>query len=80
MQNEKVFYKTSNLNLATTLYTLGFPIDGIYKTESPIMEFYFAQTPTLEKTIDDYWNRKLKVEPNTLLTNRKEILEKLNNG
>lgn len=78
MENEKVFYKTSNLNLATTLYTIGFAIDGIYSTPSGIKDFYFALTPELEKAVDDYWKRQLKVEPNTLLTNRKEILEKLN--
>ena len=80
MQNEKVFYKTSNLNLATTLYTIGFPINGIYTSkESEIMEFYFEQSPKLEKAVDDFFGRRLKVEPYTLLINRREIISRIKN-
>lgn len=78
MKDEKIFFRTSNLNLATTLYTLGFPISGIYQSNvSESMEFYFEHAPELEKIVDQYWKRELKVEPNTLLINRKEILDHL---
>ena len=80
MQDEKVFYKTSNLNLATTLYTIGFPIDGIYKADnSEVVEFYFNLIPELEKTVDDFWNRRLKIEPHSLLIVRKELIESIKN-
>lgn len=78
MLNEKVYYKTSNLNLASTLYNIGFPIDGIYTTEkSEIVEFYFEDTPKLAKAVDDFWNSRLRVEPNGLLIVRKELLEEI---
>lgn len=79
MGYEKVFYKTQNLNLASTLYNLGFVIDGIFtKPNSEIVEFYFEETPKLEKAIDDFWNRRLRIEPNGLLIVRKELLDEIN--
>jgi hypothetical protein len=79
MQHGKVYYKTSNLNLASTLYNIGIPIDGIYTTKNTeIVEFYFEQNPKLEKTVDDFWSGRLRVEPNGLLIVRKELLEEIN--
>jgi len=78
VKSERIYYKTSNLNLATTLYTLNIPIDGIYAQEnSDIVEFYFERNPKLEKTVDDFFSRRLKVEPYTLLINRREILNRI---
>jgi hypothetical protein len=78
MQDEKVYYKTSNLNLASTLYDIGFVIDGIHTTQnSEIVEFYFEKTIKLEKAVDDFWSGRLRVEPNGLLTVRKELLDEI---
>lgn len=78
MLHEKVYFKTSNLNLASTLYNLGFVIDGIYATKnSEIVEFYFEQTTELDKAVDDFWSGRLKVEPNGLLIVRKELIEEI---
>lgn len=80
MKDERVYFKTSNINLATTLHTLNFPISGIYaKENSEIVEFYFENNPELERAVDDFWNRRLKVEPHSLLITRKELLDSIKN-
>jgi hypothetical protein len=72
------YYRTPDINLASTLFTLGIGIDGIYAVENTErMEFYFKNTPELEKMITDYWIRKLRVEPQELLLNRSEIISRL---
>ena len=78
MLHEKVYFKTANINLAATLHTLNFPIDGIFDhDDSEIVEFYFENIPELEKTVDDFWNRRLKIEPHSLLITRKELLDEI---
>ena len=78
MKDGKIYFKTSNINLASTLHTLNFPISGIYQAEnSEIVEFYFENTPELEKAVDDFWNRRLKIEPHSLLITRKELLDSI---
>lgn len=78
MKTEISYYRTSDINLASTLFTLGIGIDGIYAVEgTERMEFYFKQTPKLEKMVADYWGRKLRVEPQELLLNRSEIISRL---
>jgi hypothetical protein len=78
---EKEYYKTSDIDLASTMLASGFPIDGIYaRPESNKMDFYFEKTQVLIDTINAYWGRKLLVEPLELLGARKEILIRLKEG
>lgn len=83
----KEYYKTSDIDLASTLSSLGFIIDGIYAKEGiftskgePQMEIYFEKSDNLIKTIYDYFDSKLLVEPLKLLGIRKEILNRLKDG
>lgn len=78
MKDEKIYFKTANINLAATLHTLNFPISAIYSHENDdIVEFYFEDIPELERAVDDFWNRRLKVEPHALLIIRKELLDEI---
>ena len=84
---EKEYYRTTDIDLASTLLASGIPIDGIYADEYektrdglPKAFFYFVVTNLLTKTIDSYWGRKLRVEPLELLGARKEILTRLKEG
>ena len=77
-KEEKIFYRTQSLDLAVTLLTLNFPIAGFdSRDDTPIVTFFFEDNPELRKTIDDFWNRRLKIEPNTLLRNRAEVLNEI---
>lgn len=74
------YLKTSDLNLAATLYALGNAIDGIYYSgEGERMDFYFADTEQIRTTMKDYVDRKLRVEPNLLLWSRREIVNRMKN-
>lgn len=77
---DKPYIKTSNLNMASTLYALGIPIDGVYYTgEGEKMEFYFADSDVVRTAMKDYWDRKLRVEPTVLFWARKEIITRMKN-
>jgi hypothetical protein len=82
---DRKYIKTSDIELAATLFTLGVPIDGIYASEKltpmgvPIMEFYFLESEATFNLIRQYYNQELRVEPNTLLINRKEMINRLKN-
>lgn len=77
------YIKTRDIECATTLFTLGIPIDGIYASNEkspgnePIMLFYFRENDETQQKIKDYYDRKLKVEPVMLLLNRKEIINRM---
>ena len=82
---DKKYIKTSDIEMASTLFTLGIPIDGIYASNNinpagePIMEFYFIEDEKTLETIKAYRQRELLVEPSLLLFNRKEILSRMKN-
>ena len=82
---DRKYIKTSDMDLAATLFTIGIPIDGIYASEKltplgdPIMEFYFIEDERTLNLMKQYYARELRVEPNTLLINRKEIVNRLKN-
>lgn len=78
MEDAIPFYKTSDSFLASTLYTLGFPIDGIFAVpNSQRKEFYFKETPEVMEAIEKYYKREIRTEPMVLLTNWREIVAKL---
>lgn len=72
--------QTSSLELAATLYCLGFPIKGIYpKENSNKLSFYFEDIDRVKQTMQDYYDRKLRVEPNEVFWARREILTRMKN-
>ena len=75
---EKKFIKTPDIDLASTLYTLGFSIAGINPTGiGEQMDFYLDESPEIRKMIADYWGGLLRVEPRELLLNRREIISRM---
>lgn len=78
MKKDVDFIKTSDINLASTLYTIGFGIDGINPVgNTSKMEFYFKKDDDVDRAISDFWSGRLRVEPNQLLRNRREIISRL---
>lgn len=84
MENvEKSFIHTPDIELASTLYTLGIVIDGIYASDKlntfnePVMEFYFAEDEKTKQMMVDYYDGKLRVDPHQLLMVRKEIITRM---
>lgn len=77
------FIKTDDIDLASTLFHLGFVIDGIYPTGTKtrygkeIVQFYFMSNEQIRQAMIDYHQRKLRVEPSELFNARKAILTKI---
>lgn len=72
--------QTSSLELASTLYCLGFPIKGIFpQGNSNKLSFYFEDEPKVKQAMQDYYDRKLRVEPNEVFWARREILTRMKN-
>lgn len=80
---DRQYIKTSDIELAATIFTLGIAIDGIYASDrlsptgEPIMEFYILENENTLSLIRQYYDRALRVEPMTLLFNRKEMINRL---
>ena len=71
--NELPVIKTSDFNLASTLYCLGFSIDGIDKTDRKRVVFIYKKTSDLEVALRKYWNHELRVDPLDFERSRREI-------
>jgi hypothetical protein len=67
------FLKTSDFNLAATLYTLGFSIDGIDKSNRKRVVFYFKRTSDIEVNVKNYFNNKVLINPLALYRCEREI-------
>ena len=55
--------KTSDFTLASTLYCLGFDIQGIDKSNKKRVVFYFRRTSDIEVKIAEYFNNQVLVNP-----------------
>lgn len=62
-------FETSTLSLAATIICFGFPLHSIEKNEDGKAVFIFsrANAPDLDRIIQNFWQKTLKVEPNSIL-------------
>ncbi len=70
--NEPMFYKSSDLALATTL-SLYSPIKNTEFVDNKKVLFIFQKTPELEKLIDLYWSGEMRIEPQQFFNQLKVI-------
>jgi hypothetical protein len=80
MENEKVFYQTSDINLAATLVTIGFTIETINPMNPNRVMLYFDDTEELRKAVENYWNDKLTVVPREFINNRRDLMSRVKQG
>ena len=71
MQQDENYY-TSDLSLAATL-SFKFPIDHLDKSNPRRVLFYFKSSEEITKLVDQYWKKKLKVEPQTFFAQIRTI-------
>lgn len=64
MNKNKSYYETQSLSLAATLVSLGLALDSVVKDPGGKATFIFPQTKELNRIIELFWKRELKVEPN----------------
>ena len=60
--NEKDFYRTADLALATVV-SLFYPLEAIDRQNPRKAEFLFKRRGGLEEIIESYWRGEVKVEP-----------------
>ncbi len=65
MNKNETYYETVSLPVAATLISLGISLDSIEKTPEGKSIFIFPQTKELQQIIELFWQRTLKVEPNS---------------
>lgn len=70
--------KTSDFNLASTLYCLGFDIAGIDKTDLRRVIFIYKRTSDLEVALKKYWGHEIRVDPLDFDRSQKEIKAQIN--
>lgn len=74
--NIKNYYQSSDLALATTL-SLFFPIENIDKTNPHRAIFKFKRAIALDKVIEAYWKKEIKVTPQDFFQQLKVIKTRL---
>jgi len=72
----KDLYQSNDLNLVCVL-SLTFPIEAIDRTNPHKATFLFKRSEQLEKLLESYWRRELKVEPQSLFAQLKIIKTRL---
>ncbi len=70
------YYSTSDLSLATSI-SLFYPLESIDKKNPYKAEFLFKRDDSLDKLIEAYWKRELKVEPQAFFAQLKFIKSRL---
>ena len=69
-------YSTSDLALATAI-SLWYPIDVIDRQNPHKATFLFKRNERLDETIEAYWRRELKVEPQAYFDQLRTIKTRL---
>jgi hypothetical protein len=59
---ENDVFRTSDLSLAATIY-LFTPLVGIDKQNPHRSEFLFARNAELDRLIEAYWRREMRIDP-----------------
>lgn len=77
MENEKLFLRTSDINLAAALLCLGYDVTGIDPSNFGRVAFFFEKTKELDDAVSLYWRDELKVSPKIYMYHRKELLTRI---
>lgn len=72
----KDFYQTTDLACAAAL-SLFLPIEAIDKTNPRLAYFTFRKSEELDRLIEAFWSRQLKVEPRAYFDQLKALKTRL---
>jgi len=75
MNNKKYF--THDLGLACALLTVGYELIGLERSNPKRVGFIFKRESGVERTIDDYFSGSLALPALTLLTNQKNLKNRI---
>lgn len=82
-KEEKKYWSTRDIYLATTLVTLGFYPEGVDiqiegEKNKPVGYFKFELSDKLLETEKQYWQGLIGVEPKTFITNMRGLKAQVN--
>ena len=64
-------YSTYDLNLASTLLTIGYKLIELDKSNIKKVKFIFKYEKDIEQSATDFWDDKINLPAQTLFTNQK---------
>ena len=76
----KTIYKTSDLNLATTLLTLGCELEELDRSNPRRIQFCFLNNRNIDELAGDFWSGYLSVEPQAFCSQMKILKNRLYNS
>lgn len=74
------FFETSDFPLAVTLLSLGFTLQQLDSSNPSRAVFFFTSSEALQKTVDDFWNGKISIEPLSFLNNQRALKARIRGG
>ncbi len=80
MDKNKDFYETNSLVLASTLICLGFSLNSVTKTSENKATFLFLRTDSLNNILTSFWQRSIKVEPNSFFEAQRFLKSRIYGG
>lgn len=73
MINSQDYFETQDFCLAISLLTQGFVIGSFDNSEPKKIKFLFEETETLLKTVNEYWDNRITVNPKYFYNAQKEL-------
>lgn len=70
-------YSTYDLNLASTLLTIGYKIIKFDKSDIKKVKFIFKHDKNIEQSATDFWDDKLELPAKTLFNNQKTLKNRI---
>lgn len=70
-------FHTPDIQLSSTLSTLGYKIKDIDRTDKKRQQFIFENTEELKETVKKYWNKELTTEPQKLFGELKYLKSRI---
>jgi len=70
---QKQIYETSDFGVCVVLYTLGFKLTSIDRSNPNRLVFEFEIEPDLTKVVESYFRGELRLDPRLILLNSRLI-------
>lgn len=75
--NTKDQFITYDIGLASALFTLGYNLYDVDKTNPQKSKFIFKRDNQIDKVVQNYWDNKLTLPARSLLDNQKMLKNRL---
>lgn len=74
------YFSTFDIGLSAVLLSVGFILDSYDEKDPQRVKFNFNRNEDLDKIIQGYWTKELRIEPQTLLSNLKLLKNRIHSN